>query len=257
MSCECRAVVEEVYFMFDWTPTYWQGWRETSNPYRRFKSECDRSLTLKALQLRDGERVLEVGCGYGFISGALLDSAKIRWTGLDRSESMVRKLRDSLAEAQPAALIGDAHLLPFSDDSFDKVLCTGVLMHLVDEFVALKEMVRVLRPGGLLVCSMNNALSPYSVLVRLKNRLKKGFIQNFRLPITYRRYFRLLGLNLLQLQGDSLFATFSFGVGPYSFPPAWAFPALRTVDQLAVKRFTWLAYEVWLRGVKPSHAPRS
>jgi SAM-dependent methyltransferase len=235
--------------MFEWTPTFWQQWRETSNPYRHFKSECDRSLTLNALELKDQERVLEVGCGYGFISGALVDSAKIRWIGLDRSESMVRKLRASRAELE-AAIIGDAHVLPFSDDSFDKVLCTGVLMHVVDDFLALKEMVRVLRPGGLLVCSMNNALSPFSIPTRMKNRRKKGFIQNFRLPATYRDYFRRLGLNLRQLQGDSLFATFSVQLGCYSFPPAIAFTALRTVDQWAVRRLSWLAYEVWLTGIK-------
>ena len=134
--------------MFDWTPAFWQGWREASNPYRRFKSERDRSLTLNALRLSDQEQVLEVGCGYGFISRALLGSAKIRWVGLDRSESMVRKLRASVPELRFDAFIGDAHSLPFSANSFDKVVCTGVLMHLSDEFRALREMAPVLRPGA-------------------------------------------------------------------------------------------------------------
>jgi SAM-dependent methyltransferase len=165
---------------------------------------------------------------------------------------MVRELRNSLAELKPIAFIGDAYHLPFPADFFDKVLCTGVLMHLADEFEALKEMVRVLRPGGGLLCSMNNALSPFSVPVRLKNRRKKGFIQNFRLPTTYRRYFRLLSLNLAQLRGDSLFSTFSLRIGPYSFPPTRAFAALCVFDQWAVRRASWLAYEVWFKGVKPS-----
>ena len=111
--------------MFDWTPTFWQGWREAPNPYRRFKSECDRSLTLEALQLGDGERVLEVGCGYGFISRALLGSAKIRWVGLDRSESMVRKLRKPLPELQPDAFIGDAHHLPVPGRFFRQGIMYG------------------------------------------------------------------------------------------------------------------------------------
>lgn len=238
--------------MFDWTPTFWQGWREGSSPYRQLKSECDRSLTLEALQLGDGERVLEVGCGYGFISRALRNSAKVRWVGLDRSESMIRKLRASLPELRSEALIGDANHLPFPANSFDKVLCTGVLMHLSDELSALREMVRVLRPGGLLVCSMNNALSPFSLPARLKNRLKKDFIQNFHLPGTYQRYFRRLGLQLLQLRGDSVFATMSLQLGPYSFPPSRAFSTLHALDQWTVRRFAWLAYEVWFKSVKPT-----
>jgi SAM-dependent methyltransferase len=242
--------------MFEWTPAYWQKWRETPDPYRQFKSECDRSIILNALQLKDGERVLEVGCGYGFISEALLASAKIRWVGLDRSESMVRKLRNSLAKLEPTAFIGDAYHLPFAADSFDKVLCTGVLMHLSDEFEALKEMARVLRPGGVLLCSMNNALSLFSVPVRLKNRWKRGFIQNFRSPTTYCRYFRLLNLNLTHLRGDSLFGTFSLRIGPYSFPPTRAFAAICILDQWAVRRASWLAYEVWFKGIKLSR-PRS
>lgn len=73
-------------------------------------------------------------------------------------------------------------------------------MHVGDEFVALKEMVGVLQPNGLLVCSMNNTLSPFSVPVRPKNHRKSSFIQNFRLPGTYRRYLRVLGVSLLRLQ---------------------------------------------------------
>jgi SAM-dependent methyltransferase len=110
---------------FEWSPGYWQGWRESSNPYRQFKSERDRSLTVHALQLRDGERVLEVGCGYGWITEALHRAANIRWTGLDRSESMVRRLRSSPRfQSAPDAFVGDARRLPLPSASFDKVLCT-------------------------------------------------------------------------------------------------------------------------------------
>ncbi len=236
--------------MFQWTPTFWQRWREAKNPYRQYKSERDRSLALQALQLRDGDRVLEVGCGYGWISKALLAAARIRWVGLDASESMIRQLRGSLAGYQPNAFIGTAYHLPFPAGSFDKVLCTGVLMHLADEFGALKEMARVLLPGGVLVCSMNNVLSPFSVPVRLKNLRKNGFVQNFRRPGTYSRYLQDLGLNLRHVAGDGLFATVGVSIGRFCVPPARAFPALHSLDQWAVRRFPRLAYEVWFVATK-------
>jgi len=123
-------------------------------------------------------------------------------------------------------------------------------MRLCDEFPALKEVVRVLRPGGVMVCSMNNALSQFSLPVRLKNSLKEGFIQNLRLPRTYFRHFRHPGRRLLQLQGDGILASISLQVGPYSFPPSRAFSTLGALDQWAVRRFAWLAYEVWFKSVK-------
>lgn len=235
---------------FEWTPGYWQGWREEPNPYRRFKSERDRSLTVGALQLRDEDQVLEVGCGYGWITEALFNAARIRWIGLDRSESMAKQLRASLSQCNPPVLIGDACRLPFASSSFDKVLCTGVLMHISDEYAALTEMVRVLRPGGLLVCSMNNALSPYSLPVRFHNLFKTGFTQHFRRPSTYMHYLGKLGLKLQQIRGDGLFVTVPISLGRLSIPPKGAFRFLRAVDQWAVERAPWLAYEIWFAAVK-------
>lgn len=78
-------------------------------------------LAVRALQLRDGDRVLEVGCGYGWITQALLEAAKIRWVGVDLSESMVPELRASLAAHQPDAFIASAYHLPFPAESSDKV----------------------------------------------------------------------------------------------------------------------------------------
>jgi hypothetical protein len=108
----------------------------------------------------------------------------------------------------------------------------------------------VLQPNGLLVCSMNNALSPFSVPVRLKNHRKNSFIQNFRLPGTYRRYLRVLGLRLLRVAGDGLFATVPLTIGRFCFPPKRTFPTVRSLDQWAVQRFPWLAYEVWFMAAK-------
>ena len=48
-------------------------------------------------------------------------------------------------------LVGDAHRLPFSDASFDAVVCTEVFEHLVDPPTAAGELVRILKPGGRLV----------------------------------------------------------------------------------------------------------
>ena len=239
---------------FQWTPGYWQGWRESNNPYRRFKSERDRTLTVEALELHDGERVLEVGCGYGWITEALQRAARIHWVGLDHSPSMVQRLRQAFPALARNTFVGDARHLPLASASFDKVLCTGVLMHVNGASDALKEFARVLRPGGRLVCSINNALSPFSIPVRVRNSFKNGFVQNFSRPRSFRSSLRDLGFDVCATSGDALAITVPLQVGPVSIPPRFAFPLLRSLDQWAVQQVPWLAYEVWFAAVKPNDA---
>lgn len=235
---------------FEWTPDFWQGWRESDNPYRKYKSERDRRLVVDSLELRDGERVLEVGCGYGWISKALWSAAKIEWMGVDRSVEMIGHLQATHPEYRGRALFADAAGLPFGDGEFDKVLCTGVLMHIADNTPAVHELIRVLRPGGRLLCSINNALSPYSFPVRLWNQRKKGFVQTFQLPGSFSRILRDGGVQLDAVTGDGIIATVPLAFGRFSFPPVSLSSSVCKWDEWLVDRIPRMAYEVWFRGVK-------
>jgi SAM-dependent methyltransferase len=238
---------------FKWTPEFWQGWRESDNPYRQYKSRRDRILALKLLDLQDGERVLEVGCGYGWISQALWEAAKSDWFGVDRSAEMVCKLRRIRSSPCATALVADAVHLPFGDRTFDKVLCTGVLMHILDSDIAVRELVRVLRPDGRLVCSINNALSPYSLPAQLWNVRKKGFVQSFRSPRAFRKLLCAIGIDLEDVSGDGIVATVPLTIGKIQFPPLGAFPHVLKFDEWATNRWPLLAYELWFSGIKARH----
>lgn len=235
---------------FNWTPDFWQAWRESGNPSHRYKSERDRQLALDSLQLRDGDTVLEVGCGYGWISEALWNAGKIEWIGVDRSEAMLRHLHAASSGHVPRTCVTDACRLPFLDGQFDKVLCSGVLMHISDDLDAVRELIRVLRPGGLLVCSFNNVLSIFSFPVRLWNSRKRGFVQKYRSPRCLRAILSSGGMNSLQMTGDGILATVTFSLGQISIPPAFVFPVIRRMDQWAVRHFAWMAYEIWFSGIK-------
>lgn len=89
--------------------------------------------------------VVDVGCAEGVLRGAS-GPGRTRVIGLDRSPTM-------LAAHPPPVVCGDARRLPFRDGIADAVTALNVLYHLPDPVPALREVARVLRPGGSLVVS--------------------------------------------------------------------------------------------------------
>lgn len=245
--------LHRVYRWF-WTPERWRGWREVDSPYRRYKSHRDRELALDLLALRSGDRVLEAGCGYGWISTALIGAARIRWTGIDISKSMIEHcLKVNGSGVSGSGTVADGQHLPFRSQVFDAVLCSGVLMHVDDEFAMLRELTRVLRPGGRLVVSGNNLLAPYAMPAWLLARRRDSVKQSFRFPWTYQRWLQQLGLCVERVSGDTLFATgatLPFKLG--SFPPRSLFRLVAWPDRLFPGALRHFAYEIWVSAVKRS-----
>lgn len=102
--------------------------------------------------------VLDAGMGPGRL---LAELARLEWTvsGLDISERMVALAVARLPQARERLLKGSITELPFEDASFDAVTATGVIEYLKDPAAGVGELLRVLRPGGLVVVSMPNLSS--------------------------------------------------------------------------------------------------
>lgn len=110
------------------------------------------------------DSVLDIGCGSGTITEALLDISDQVW-GIDISQEMVRiaseRFKESEFKGRVHFTVGDAENLEFPSESFNAVFCIGVLRYLDSWEKALKEMYRVLKPGGVSIMTFYYRFSPY------------------------------------------------------------------------------------------------
>jgi SAM-dependent methyltransferase len=128
------------------------------------------SLLLRRWALHQHRRILDVGCGIGHWGRLLLPHLPSNATlmGADREPEWVAKA-SAIATSRGIGhrteyTRADANALPFADDAFDLVTCQTLLLHVPDPLAVIREMARVLRPGGhLLVAEPNNLASSQAV----------------------------------------------------------------------------------------------
>src|SRR5580704_12729257 len=120
--------------------------RNTAANMHAFRDEAARY----AKRLREGANILEIAPGPGYLAIELGKLGPFRITGVDYSHTFVEICRANAKAAGVAAEFrqGDAARLPFAKDVFDFIVCRAAFKNFGDPVGALKEMHRVLRPGG-------------------------------------------------------------------------------------------------------------
>ena len=94
-------------------------------------------------------RILDLGAGEGFVSLALREAFGSRVVALDAAPPILHQgVGRDLHGLGQAWLLGDGAQLPFGDRSFDGVVCSEVLEHVEDDAAVVREIARVLKPGG-------------------------------------------------------------------------------------------------------------
>jgi SAM-dependent methyltransferase len=107
-----------------------------------------------------GEKVLEIGLGYGTVSGKLMESGT-DYHGLDIAEGPVAMARHRAALLGTTVEIqaGSALAIPYADRTFDQVVTIGCLHHTGDLARAFREVARVIKPGGTASIMVYSAVS--------------------------------------------------------------------------------------------------
>lgn len=241
-----------------WTPDYWRDYLEQDSPVKSYKNSRDVALICEFLCPTDGEFILDAGCGYGRISKVILDSTSTaKVVGVDISPSMISYASDWLG-SRFVGYLADLESLPFSNGTFDSVICNGVIMHVRNEKAVIQELSRVLRPHGRLILSVNNLLSPFSLPTILYTKvIKKGRIkQSFRTPWYYSKALANAGIRVTKIAADTILAVDvtppSFRKLKVSLPPRQILPLLKFPDRFVNNTYllTYLGFELYYLGIK-------
>lgn len=111
---------------------------------------------LARMPVEEGDTVLDLGTGSGYAVRALRDTKQAgRAYGLDGSPEMARNATGYTDDPRVGFLVGDFDQLPFADDSVDHVFTMEAFYYANDPRKTLREIARVLRPGGTFFCAVN------------------------------------------------------------------------------------------------------
>ena len=143
-------------------PEYDLAYRDVFWQTRDYENLCDR-IAIRALLPPTGERLIEVGAGFGRLSDEYAGYREV--VLFDSSQTLLDAGRERLgADPRLEFTLGDAHALPFPDASFDAVVCVRVAHHFPDAGRVFREFARILRPGGVLVLEFANKRHLKSVI---------------------------------------------------------------------------------------------
>lgn len=180
---------------------------------RRYEDGSDR-LALRSLLPASGDRLLDVGAGFGRLADEYRGYRHV--VLLDASEVHVAAARERYGgDERIDVVLGDALHLPFPDAAFDTVVCVRMVHHFEDAGPVIRELARVLRPGGSLVLEFANKRNLKAILRHLVRRREPS---PFGLgPHRYRdlhfdhapgdvaRWLREAGLSVVAIRTASLF----------------------------------------------------
>lgn len=187
---------------------------------------------VRLLRPRRGARLLDVACGSGWLLHAAA-RAGLQTAGLDISPKAVEKARAFVPGAEVVA--GDGEHLPWPDASFDYVTCLGSLEHYLHPDQGVREIARVMKPGGAAAVMLPNSY-PFADLLKLAF---SGRVEEPDWQIVERHAAREEWRRFLEANGLRVTAVHRYNKYPELFTPGtpWKIKSLRKFFTRAFIRY--------------------
>jgi ubiquinone/menaquinone biosynthesis C-methylase UbiE len=184
------------------SPEVYASWRATT--LGGVTEAVEQHLIFDMMGDLAGRRVLDAGCG----DGALVLAAASRGadaTGIDPNPAMLAAARLRAQEARVPAIFSEGRVerLPFPDAAFDVVTAVTVLCFVPNAAGAVREMARVLRPGGRLILGELGRWSLWATIRRVRGWLSAGIWRDarFRTAAELRGLIEQAGLSVTEVRG--------------------------------------------------------
>jgi SAM-dependent methyltransferase len=181
-------------------------------------------------------RLLDAGCGDGrYFHVVAAAPPPERLAGCDISERILATARETAAQLglSPELVRANVESLPFEDASFDLVLCTQVLEHLLSPAEGVRELARVLGPGGTLVLSADHAGNTVTRILFAPRLAVVGLLgmRNRHAPVLFPEH-RFEATELEQLLIDAGLVVEHLETFRFSVPPPLGARTRRVVNRI-------------------------
>ena len=188
-------------------PEVYANWRASS--LGEITEALEYELILRLAGSLRGCSILDVGCGDGTLALLGVTNGAARVTGCDPDPRMIAMARAKAAgrDARVDFLVARSQALPFPDSTFDIVTCIAVLTFVSDADIAIREIARVLRPGGRLLIGDLGRWSLWAARRRIRGWFGANLWRaaRFRTATELKALIEQAGLSVGSIQGAIFF----------------------------------------------------